>query len=113
MAATCCVHTDGNASRVSIETDGRPVAAADIVDDGTVVLLRFRVDGGHLPMQVRHQLMQAVFDLPALQSRRAVQASIPLGDVDLLAGLRTHCADVDTRAAGSTCLVDAVAKGEG
>ncbi len=113
MAATCSIRTDGHASRVSIESDGRPVAAADIVDDGTAVLLRFRVDGGHLPMQVRHQLMQAVFDLPALQTRRVVHASLPLGDVDLLAGLRTHCADVDTRAAGSTCLVDAVAKGEG
>ena len=113
MAATCSVRTEGNASRVSIESGGRPVAAADIVDDGTVVLLRFRVDGGHLPVHVRYQLMQAVFDMPVLQTRRTVQASLPLGDVDLLAGLRTHCAEVDTRAAGSTCLVDAVAKGEG
>ncbi|HYU65628.1 MAG TPA: hypothetical protein VEK09_02655, partial [Jatrophihabitantaceae bacterium] len=61
MAATCSIRTDGKSSRVSIESDGRPVAAADIVDGGTAVLLRFRVDGGHLPMHVRHQLMQAVF----------------------------------------------------
>ena len=106
--ATSSVLTDGNASHVRVETGGRPVAAADVVDDGAVVQMHFRVDGGHLPVQVRRSLIDAVFRLPVLRVPRAVQASIPLGDVELLAGLRGHCAHVDTRAAGSTCLVDAV-----
>jgi hypothetical protein len=111
LTATCSIRIGGHTSRVSVVADGRPVAAADIVDDGSVVRLGFRVDGGHLPVHVRRELVDAVFELPELRTRRPVQASIPLGDVELLAGLRTHCADVDTRAAGSTCLVEAVARG--
>ena len=110
MPATvnCLVSTEGNTSRVLVETEGRLVAAADVVEDGAVVRLHFGVDRGHLPVQVRHTLVDAVFDLPALQTSRAVQAAIPLGDVDLLGGLRAHCLQMEARAAGATCLVDAV-----
>jgi hypothetical protein len=59
-------------------------------------------------MQVRRRLLDAVFEVPAVRESRVLRASIPLGDVDLLNGMRAHCAQVDTRAAGSTCLVDAV-----
>ncbi len=104
----CSVTTDGSTSRVRVETEGRLVAAADVVEDGSVVRLDFGVDRGHLPVQVRRSLVDAVFDLPVLQTARPVQAAFPLGDVDLLSGLRTHCHDVEARAAGSTCLVDAV-----
>src|SRR6266496_4574619 len=104
MPATvnCLVSTEGNTSRVLVETEGRLVAAADVVEDGAVVRLQFGVDRGHLPVQVRHTLVDAVFDLPALQTSRAVQAAIPLGDVDLLGGLRAHCLHIEARAAGST-----------
>src|SRR4051794_2230077 len=103
----------GDGAQVLVEQDGRSVAVADVVDDGAVVQLRIRVDSGHHPGQVRRRLLDAVFALPPLRAPVAVQASIPLGDVDLLAGLRTRCTDVDTRAAGATCLVDAVTKGSG
>lgn len=106
-ATTCSLRMEGNAAQVLIETEGRAVAAAEVYD-GPVVQLRFRIDHGHLPMQVRRRLIDAVFDLPVLQAQRPIQASIPLGDTELLAALRSHCAKVDTRAAGATCLVDAV-----
>jgi hypothetical protein len=32
---------------------------------------------------------------------------VPLGDVDLIAGLAARCTDFHTRAAGTTCLVEA------
>ena len=110
MPATvnCLVTTEGNTSRVQVETGGRLVAAADVVEDGSVVRVQFGVDRGHLPMQVRHSLVDAVFGLPALQTTRPVQAAVPLGDVDLLSGIRYHCLHIEARAAGSTCLVDAV-----
>src|SRR6266545_4771885 len=111
--ATRAVTTGGNAAQVLVERDGRSVAVADVVDNGAVVQVRIRIDRGHLPVQVRRRLLDAVFDLPPLRSTVAVQASLPLGDVDLLAALRTHCSHVDTRAAGSTCLVDAVTNGAG
>lgn len=106
-ATTCSLRMEGTAAQVLIETEGRAVATAEVYD-GPVVQLRFRIDHGHLPMQVRRRLIDAVFDLPLLQSPRPIQASLPLGDAELLAALRSHCAKVDTRAAGATCLVDAV-----
>jgi len=104
---TCSVQSTGDASRVMVEDEGRPVGAVDVSDDGAVVQLRFGVDHGHLPVQVRRLLVDTAFDLPVLKETRAVQATVPLGDVELLTGLRRHCAHVETRAAGSTCLVDA------
>ena len=98
----------GNRSRVTVQKDGQPVATADIFEDSLGIQVRFNIEHGHLPMQVRRQLVDAVFDLPTMRTIRTVRASIPLGDVDLLNGLRSHCARIDTRAAGSTCLVDAV-----
>jgi hypothetical protein len=105
---TCLVTTEGKTSRVLVETEGRQVAAADVIEDGPVVRLAFGVDRGHLPVQVRHRLVDAVFELPVMRTGRAVQAAIPLGDVDLLGGIRAHCQHMEARAAGSTCLVDGV-----
>jgi hypothetical protein len=52
-------------------------------------------------------LLEAVFGLLGDEPSRPVQATIPLGDSDLLAGLTDHLTDVRTRAAGATCLIDA------
>lgn len=90
-----------------VEDDGHPIAHADVSDDGAVVELRFSVDQGHLPFLARELLVEATFGLPSLKEPRLVHATLPLGDVDLLAGLRRHCSHVDVRAAGASCLVDA------
>jgi hypothetical protein len=42
-----------------------------------------------------------------LTSSSTVEASLPLGDAELLTELCQHCANINTRAAGSTCLVQA------
>jgi hypothetical protein len=109
MTGTSLVGADDGA-RITIESDGHAVATATVADDdgGAAVRVSFSIDHGHLPMQVRRRLLDAVFEVPAVRESRVLRASIPLGDVDLLNGMRAHCAQVDTRAAGSTCLVDAV-----
>ena len=104
---TCLVRDTEDTSRVLVEDDGHPIARADVTDDGGVVDLRFSVNQGHLPVGTRRLLVEVAFDLPMLKEPRLVHATLPLGDVDLLAGLRRHCAHVDARAAGATCLVDA------
>jgi hypothetical protein len=104
---TCLVRDLDDMSRVLVEDDGRQIARVDVSEDGPVVDLRFSVNQGHLPAGTRGLLVEAAFDLPALKEPRLVHATLPLGDVDLLAGLRRHCTHVDARAAGATCLVDA------
>ena len=77
---TCSVRTAGDLSRVLIEEDGHAVAAADVIDDGGQVLVQFVINYGHLPIQVRRQLVDAAFTVPALTERRAVRATVPMGD---------------------------------
>ena len=91
---------------VAIVADGHTVATAEVRKSEAAVRVSFSVSHGHLPVRVRRELVDAVFELPLVQHSRTVLASVPLGDVDLLNGLRAHCVAVSTRAAGSTCLVD-------
>ena len=104
---TCLVRDIDEVARVLVEDDGHAIAHVDVNDDGAIVDLRFSVNQGHLPVRARRLLVEAAFDLPMLKEPRLVHATLPLGDVDLLDGLRRHCTHLDTRAAGATCLVDA------
>ena len=104
---SCLVRDLDDVSRVLVEDDGHQIARVDVSEDGPVVDLRFSVNQGHLPAGTRSLLVEAAFDLPLLKEPRLVHATLPLSDVDLLAGLRRHCTHVDARAAGATCLVDA------
>lgn len=98
---------DGNTSRVAVEAEGTSIGAAVVVDDGRFLQLTFEVAHGHLPVTARRKLVDAVFALPELAARRLVHAAIPIGDTELLTELRARLADVRTRAAGATCLIDA------
>lgn len=48
-----------------------------------------------------------MFDDPDVRSRRHVQLTLPLGDFEILDGVRRRSVLVTFRAAGSTCLVEA------
>ncbi|MBV9545218.1 MAG: hypothetical protein JOY61_12680, partial [Chloroflexi bacterium] len=96
----------GDAGPLCIEQHGRQLAAALLSENGGVVELQFVVKGAP-PAALRKRLIDQVFARPEMRGRRPLQASLPLGDADLLDGLRRHCATWQSRAAGSTCLVDA------
>jgi hypothetical protein len=104
---TTTVQLSADASRVSVTTDDGREVRADItyVSSGTCV--NVAVQAGHLPMRLRHDLMQTVFELRQLQPPAFLTASIPLGDTELLEEFRHRCDRVATRSAGITCLVDA------
>jgi hypothetical protein len=97
----------GGCSRVVVWAGSMPVASADVAADRASVSLQFAVTPGHVPRSARADLLEAVFGLLGDEPSRPVQATIPLGDSDLLAGLTDHLTDVRTRAAGATCLIDA------
>src|SRR5256885_1830355 len=98
---------DVTSQSVSIDADdGCTVAAAEVADDGEAVHLQFRIAAGHLPTQVRHRLIETVFELPAFAEDRNVKAALPLGDSELLEAMRGHCKELHTRAAGASCLLD-------
>jgi hypothetical protein len=83
-------------------------ASAELDETDETVKVQFTVIGGHVAPGERRKVLEEVFALPQLADRRHLRASLPLGDVELLQGVHEHCSHVHTRAAGATCLVDAV-----
>lgn len=62
----------------------------------------------HLPVapERRQHLVDVVFAQPELDGAERVEASVPLGDADLIWRVERHLEQPETRAAGSTCLLD-------
>jgi hypothetical protein len=101
------VLTDAAGVRVLVESGGTALGDAAVAADGRAVRLQITLRGRHLTGAARRTLVDAVFALPELAAQCAVEAAIPLGDAELLAALQSRLTDVHTRAAGSTCLIDA------
>jgi hypothetical protein len=86
-------------AEVSVEVSAGRGRTADV---------HFHVRGSRTSTASREKLVDAVFLLPEVAGADALRASLPLGDAGILSALRRHCRTVDARAAGATCLVDAV-----
>jgi hypothetical protein len=94
---------------VEIDVGGRVIATADVErhESAGPVRAALYVESGHLPIGSRARLVDAMFDLPELQSSEHLEAAVPIGDAEILDRLRQRCVDVRTRPAGATCLVEA------
>jgi hypothetical protein len=93
---------------LTVERAGEPVVEAVVAEVPDGVDIHFQVQAGHVPVEARPELVAAVFALPEVTNAHELHAAVPLGDVQLLDGLREHCDHMQTRAAGVTCLVEAV-----
>jgi hypothetical protein len=95
---------------VEIRVGDRTVAAAEVTTaagpEGTARTSLHAV-AGHLAPGCRANLVDTVMDLPEVQASQRLEATIPLGDVELLQRLRERTTDAVTRPAGSTVLFDA------
>lgn len=80
---------------------------AEIRQDDLATWVDFHVPSGHVPTSARAGVVAAVFDLPQVHAGARLRMSLPLGDAELLAQLRRRCRHFASRAAGSTCLVEA------
>ena len=62
---------------------------------------------GHVPPGRRASLVDAVMALPEVQASARLEATVPLGDAELLERLRQRTHGAITRPAGCTALLDA------
>jgi len=62
------------------------------------------IEAGHLPVGTRSRLVDAVLNLTAAASGTHLQLTLPAGDGEILDRLRERCDDLQTRAAGASCL---------
>ena len=95
---------------VEIRDGNRTVAAAEVTTDagpeGTA-RTSLRAAAGHLAPGRRADLVDTVMDLPEVRSSQRLEATVPLGDGEILERLRERTTDAVTRPAGSTVLLDA------
>ena len=95
---------------VEVGDGGQPVAAAEVTTaagaDGTV-RASLHASAGHLTPGSRASLVDAVMDLPEVQASHRLEATVPLGDGELLGRLRERTTGAVIRPAGSTLLLDA------
>jgi len=93
---------------VELKENGQVVAAAQVTmpAEGTA-RTSLHAASGHVAPGWRRELVDAVMDLPEVRASRRLEATIPLGDGELLGRLRERTRDARTRPAGSTVLIDA------
>ena len=95
---------------VEVKDGDRTVAAADVTTTrGPVGTARTSLHATteHVRPGYRKNLVDAVMDLPEVRASTRLEATIPLGDAELLQRLRERTMNAVTRAAGSTTLLDA------
>ena len=95
---------------VEVKDGDRTVAAAEVTTasgpEGTA-RTSLRATSEHIGPGHRADLVDAVMDLPEVKASTRLEATIPLGDGELLERLRQRTTDAVNRPAGSTTLLDA------
>ncbi|MCW2931807.1 MAG: hypothetical protein JWM19_2769 [Actinomycetia bacterium] len=95
--------------RVEVKDEDKTIAAADVTpleDSAGTVRTTLHPSSGPAPPGSRASLVDAVMDLPEVQSSPRLEATVPLGDTESLERLRERTEETVTRPAGSTALVD-------
>jgi hypothetical protein len=110
-ALSTTVAADHSAYHVSVNAGPYHIAYADVRPTCSTVELIIDVGTGNPSPRLRRCLIDAVFDLDVMHTPRTLLATLPLGDVDLLDDVAQHCVNVQTRAAGHSCLVDGLLSG--
>jgi hypothetical protein len=97
----------GNSRHVEVKEGDHTVAAAEVATSGHTVRASLHAESAYLASGGRASLVDAVMDLPEVQASQRLEASVPLGDAEMLQRLRERTEDTVTRPAGSTVLLDA------
>ena len=100
----------GSPRHVEVKEGDQTVAAAEVTTSGQTggtVRASLHAESGYLASGGRASLVEAVMDLPEVQASERLEASVPLGDTEMLERLRERTEDTVTRPAGSTVLLDA------
>jgi uncharacterized phage protein gp47/JayE len=96
---------------VEIKDGAQTVAAAEVTTSqeaaGGTAKASLHAAPGHIAPGTRASLVDAVMELPEVQESARLEVTVPLGDSESMERLRERTEDADTRAAGSTALLDA------
>ena len=93
---------------VSINVHGETVVEATISppDDDGQARVDVHTESGHLPAGARKRMADAILEAVTEDEADRVSATVPLGDAELVEGIREHLVDVELRAAGATSIIE-------
>lgn|SRR3954451_7120220 len=93
--------------RITVEEDGQLLAQATVSppDENNQVRAQVHVAAGHLPIDTRRKLADAVCDAVTEDNAERLTATVPVGDAELVERMRDHLSDVELRAAGATSII--------
>ena len=94
--------------QISIEENGQVLAEATITapDENHGAQAEVTVAPGHLPVGTRQKMADAVHEAVCDDNAEHLTATVPLGDAELVDGIRGHLSDVDLRAAGASSIIE-------
>jgi hypothetical protein len=94
---------------VEVKDGNRTIAAAEVTMPAAgTARTSLHAVAGHIAPGWRANLVDAVMDLPEVRASARLEATVPLGDGELLQRLRERTVNSVTRTAGSTVLFDAI-----
>ena len=92
---------------VHLHADADERVGADVWREGSDLVVHFTNPGGHASHRAQVELVDMLFALPQAASSHHLHATMPIGESELLLRLSRHCTSLHTRAAGTTCVLDA------
>jgi hypothetical protein len=98
---------------LTVEEDGVVMADATVspLDSDHRTYVQVHVAAGHLPCGTRHKLVDALYEAVSGSNATSLVATVPLGDAELVEGLREHLFNVKLRAAGATSILEGQVQG--
>jgi hypothetical protein len=96
-----------NEKQIRVEEAGSVVAQATVSvgNENGEAHAQVHVAPGHLPVGTRQKVVDAVHEAVVEDHTRRLTATVPLGDAELVEGIRSHLDDVELRAAGATSII--------
>ena len=93
--------------QIRVEDDGRTLAQATVSLDkeSGEACAQVHVASGQLPVGTRQQVVDAVHESVSEERIDRLIAAVPLGDAELVNGIRDHLDDAKLRAAGATSII--------
>ena len=93
--------------QIRVEDDARTLAEATVPLDteSGEASAQVHVASGHLPVGTRQQLVDSVHEAVSEDRIGRLTAAVPLGDAELVDGIRDHLDDAELRAAGATSII--------
>lgn len=101
-----------DSKQITVEEDGQVLAQAtvSVPDENNESRAQVNVAPGHLPVGTRQKVVDAVHEAVTEDHADRLTATVPIGDAELVEGMRSNLDDVELRAAGATSIIRGAVK---